>query len=233
MIDKRYFLLIIIMIIAQFVSAQKVKNKQFSLISYDLNISNETTEELAELEYFIDKIKTYNDPGNDKLQAIFVHVIYYTLKEKLVNELEMEILPINTFMRKVKYNDYGYPNASMREALKKGYSKYYFKIKVDIESLTESKRKENPELFENINTPVILPKMTMEITIFNNEGVIPIDKWVGTTTARNPLAINEYLLKGFDNTQMKILPADKQQADNYFLMLDRVIHNTIKDYHTK
>lgn len=233
MITKRFSFLIVIILIAQFVSAQKVKNKQFSLISYDLNISNETTEELSELESFIDNIKTYNDPGNDKLQAIFVHIIYYTLKEKLINELEMEILPINTFMREVKYNDYGYPNTSMREALKKGYSKYYFKIKVDIESLTESRQKENPELFEDINTPVIFPKMTMEITLFNNEGVIPIDKWIGTTTARNPLAINEYLFKGFDNSQMEVLSADKQQADNYFLMLDRVIHNVIQDYHTK
>ena len=233
MIAKRYFLLIAIMIIALSVSAQKVKNKQFSLFSYNLNISDDIVEELAELESFIDDIKTYNDPGNDKLQAILVHIIYYTLKEKLDNELEMEILPINTFMRKVKYDDYGYPNTSVRDAIKKGYSKYFFKVKVNIESLTKDKQKENPEIFEELDYPAIFPQMTIEITIFNKEGVIPVDKWVGTTTARYPLPVNEYLLKGFDNTQMEVQSIEKQQADNFYLMLDRAIHNAIQDYHTK
>ena len=233
MIAKRYFLLIVIMIIALSVSAQKVKNKQFSLFNYNLNISDEVTEELSDLESFIDNIKTYNDPGNDKLQAILVHIIYYTLKEKLDNELEMEILPINTFMRKVKYDDYGYPNTSVRDAIKKGYSKYFFKVKVNIESLTEDKQKENPVIFEEIDYPAIFPQMTIEITIFNKEGVIPVDKWVGTTTARYPLPVNEYLLKGFDNTQMEVQSIEKQQADNFYLMLDRAIHNAIQDYHTK
>ena len=233
MVTKRYFLLIVIMIIAQSISAQKVKNKQFSLINYNLTISDEITEELSDLESYIDNIKTYNDPGNDKLQAIFVHIIYFSLKEQLEQDLEMEILPINTFMREVKYNDYGYPKTSIRDAIKKGYSKYYFKVEANIESLTEDKQKEKPEMFEEIDYPVIFPQMSIEITIYNNEGVIPVDKWIGTTTARYPLPINEYLLKGFDNNEMEVKPIDENQDDNFYLMLDRAIHNAIQDYLAK
>lgn len=231
MFTKRYLLLVIITLLATVTFAQKVKNKQFTLISYNLNISKDFEEELSGLESFIDNIKTYNDAGNEKLKAILVHVIYYKLKEDFEDELEMEILPINTFMRNVKYDDFGYPNASIREALRKGDSKFYFKIDVNLESLTKKKRDEDPDAFKDIDYPVTYPQLSIEITLYNNEGIIPVAKWVGITTPKYPLAIDEYLLKGFDNTEMKILPPEDQQKDNLFLMLDRAIHNAIQDYY--
>lgn len=230
---KRYFILALLLIITVSAQSQKIKNKQFTLTSYDLQISKEITEELSGLESFIDKIKTYNDPGNDKIRAIFEHIIYFTLRDKFREELEIEILPINTFMRKVKYDDYGYPKATIREALRKGDSKYYFKVDAKIESLTEKKREESPELFEEFNETVIFPQLTLEITVWNNQGIIPVDKWIGVTTSKYPLPLNNYLLKGFDNSIMTIEPAENQQQDNFFLMLDRAIHNAIQDYYTK
>jgi len=230
---KKYFLLSFIIFLSTCLFAQKITNKQFSLIGYNLNISKEVANELSDLDGFMDNIKTYNDPGNDKVRAIFTHIIYYTIKQKFEEELEIEILPINTFMRAVKYDDYGYPTTNIRDAMRKGDSKFYFKIDVTIESLTESKRKSNPELFEDIDYKVTFPQMSMEVVIYNNQGIIPVDKWVGTTTAKKPLPINEYLLKGFDNTSMTIEYGENQQADNIYLMLDRVIHNAIQDFYTK
>lgn len=230
---KKYFLLSFIIFLSTCLFAQKITNKQFSLIGYNLNISKEVANELSDLDGFMNNIKTYNDPGNDKVRAIFTHIIYYTIKQKFEEELEIEILPINTFMRAVKYDDYGYPTTNIRDAMRKGDSKFYFKIDVTIESLTESKRKSNPELFEDIDYKVTFPQMSMEVVIYNNQGIIPVDKWVGTTTAKKPLPINEYLLKGFDNTSMTIEYGENQQADNFYLMLDRVIHNAIQDFYTK
>lgn len=230
---KKYFLLSFIFFLSTSLWAQKITNKQFSLIGYNLNISKEITNELSDLDGFMNNIKTYNDPGNDKVRAIFTHIIYYTIKQKFEEELEIEILPINTFMRAVKYDDYGYPITNIRDAMRKGDSKFYFKIDVTIESLTESKRKSNPELFEDIDYKVTFPQMSMEVVVYNNQGIIPVDKWVGVTTAKKPLPINEYLLKGFDNTNMTIEYGENQQADNFYLMLDRVIHNAIQDFYTK
>ena len=137
---KRYILIMFLILISGSLFAQKIRNKQFTLIDYNLNISKEFTDELAPIESYIKSIKTYNDPGNDKLRAILVHVIYYTLQEKLKEQLEIEILPVNTFLRTVKYDDYGYPEASIREAIRKGDTKFYFKVQVDIKSLTKSKK---------------------------------------------------------------------------------------------
>ncbi len=233
MFTKRYILFFLVFLISTSISAQNIKNKQFSLINYNLSISNDFIEEIAELESFIDNIKTYNDPGNEKLKAILVHIIYYNLKENLERELEMEILPINTFMRNVKYDDYGYPKTNIRDALRKGDSRFYFKVAANLESLTKKKKDESPEIFENIDYSVTYPQLSIEITVYNNEGIIPVAKWLGVTTPKYPLAINEYLLKGFDNTEMTILPAKDQQTDNLYLMLDRAIHNAIQDHYNK
>ncbi len=226
-------LLIVILFTSSALLAQNIKNKQFSLISYSLSISKDINNELATLQPFIETIKTYNDPGNEKLKAILVHIIYYNLKENLEKELEIEILPINTFMRSVKYDDYGYPDANIREALRKGDSRFYFKVTATLESLTKSKLEESPDLFENIEKPFTYPQLTMEITVYNNEGILPVDKWTGITTPKYPLTVNQYLLKGFDNTEMEILPAEEQQTDNLYLMLDRAIHNAIQDHYNK
>lgn len=223
-----YVLIILFFATSLTVHAQNIKNKQFSLINYDLSISNDFIEEVADLESFVENIKTFNDPGNEKLKAVFIHTIYYTLKEHLEQELEMEILPINTFMRNVKYDDYGYPKTNIRKALRKGDSKYYFSVDAEIKSLTKDKRDESPELFSSRDYPTVYPELSIEITVFKNEGIIPVAKWIGSTTPKYPLAINEYLLKGFDNTEMKVLPAEENQTDNLFLMLDRAIYNTIQ-----
>ncbi|NOQ26341.1 MAG: hypothetical protein GQ564_13335 [Bacteroidales bacterium] len=233
MSTKRIILFFLAALLVTNISAQYIKNKQFTLFNYDLNISKDFIEEIAELESFVDNVKTYNDPGNDKLNAILVHIIYYNLKDRLTKELEIEILPINTFMREVKYDDYGYPNTKVREAIQKGDSKYYFKVEAQLESITKKKREESPELFENIDYPVTYPELTITITINNKDGIIPIAKWIGTTTPKYPLAINEYLLKGFDNTEMIVQPAEELQRDNLYLMLERAIYNTIQDYHNK
>ncbi len=227
---KRYFLLVVIVIFSTTLFGQNIRNKQFSLFSYNLSISNDLIEELSDMESFIDNIETYNDPGNEKLKAIFVHTLFYYLKDNLQNELEMEILPVNTFMREVKYDDFGYPKTNIREALKKGFSHFYFKVEVEFESLTKKKREESPELFEDIDYKVTYPQINIKITVYNNEGVIPVAKWEGYSTPKYPLAINNYLLKGFDNTEMIIQPAEEQQTDNLYLILDRAIHNTIQDY---
>jgi len=231
-IKKQIFVLILILATVG-LNAQNIRNKQFSLFSYNLNISNDFIEEITELESFIDNIKTYNDPGNEKLKAVLVHIIYYSLKENLERELEMEILPINTFMRKVKYNDYGYPKTNIRDALRKGGSRFYFKVEANLESFTKKKRDESPEIFEDIDNNVTYPQLSIEVTVYNNEGIIPVAKWQGVTNPKYPLVINNYLLKGFDNTEMKILPAEDQQTDNLYLMLDRAIHNTIQDHYNK
>ncbi|MDA3779528.1 MAG: hypothetical protein PF487_04780 [Bacteroidales bacterium] len=218
------FTLISILSICQSFS-QKIRNKQFALFSYHLDISDDFREEISSLSSYLNEIKTYKNPGNDQLKAVLIHNIYYSIEEALEEQLGIEILPVNSFQSKVDYNDYGYPETSIRRSLRKGYSKYYLKINVKIESLTEEKKEENPELFEEISGTVIIPQITINITVFNDEGIIPVDKWFGKAGAKTPLAINNYLLKGFDRSENSA-----NKAENLASLRDKAIKQLIEKF---
>ena len=174
--SERYLLVYMIMVliiitslvIVFFVVFQKRKNK---LLLERILEQQDFEEEIKSIKPFIDNIKTYNDLGNEKLKAVLIHTVYYYLKENLEHELEMEILPINTFMRNVKYDDFGYPDANIRQAIKEGDSRYYFRVDIQLESLAKDKRDESPELFEDRDYPVTYPELSIEITVYNNEGI--------------------------------------------------------------
>ena len=227
------FLIIIICTNLNLLFSQKIANKQFSLISYDLKISDEFRDEISDLDSYINSIKVYNEQKNDKLKSVFIHVLYFTVKDELEKKLKIDILPANTFLNKVKYDDFGYPLSNMREAMRKGDSPYYIKLNVNIESLTQKQKSINPEMFDNISFTPITPQITIEIDIYSKEGIIPLDHWVGVSSSSNPLPINEYLLKGFDNKEMIINTAEEKPQDNMYIILMRSIDNAIQDYYTK
>ncbi len=220
------FTLILILSISQSFS-RDIRNKQFSLFEYHFEISDNFKEEISSLSSYLNNIKTYKNPGNDQLKAVLIHNIYYSIEEALEEQLEIEILPVNSFQNNVKYNDYGYPKTSISKALRKGYSKYYLKIIVKIESLTEEKRKSNPELFEDINETVIIPQISIDITVFNNEGIIPVDKWIGIASSDKPLVIDNYFIKGFDNSDNEL---EKNTKDNLSSIKDKAINQMIQNF---
>jgi len=230
---KKYLIFLIFLLSWFNNNAQKIANKQFSLINYNLEISKDLRTELNELDAYIGAIKTYNDPGNDKLTAVLIHTIFFTFKEVIERDLEIEILPINTFMNNVKYDDYGYPTTNIRKALRKGYSQYYFKLDVKIESITNQQKEDHPNKYKNINCSSSYPLFTIHMTIYNKEGIIPVYNLIGTATAKKPLQVNEYLLKGFDNTEMLIAKPGEQQPDNLYTVFYRATKNLIQDYLNK
>ncbi|HAN18185.1 MAG: hypothetical protein A2X13_07620 [Bacteroidetes bacterium GWC2_33_15] len=229
------FALIIVLLFTNFtfLFSQKIAYKQFSLVNYDLKISDEFRAEISGLDSYINSIKVYNEQKNDKLKSVLVHTIYFTIKEELEKQLKIDILPANTFLNKVKYDDFGYPLSNIREAMRKGDSPYYIKIAVNIESITNKQKELNPEMFNDISFSPIVPQITIEIDIYSKEGIIALDHWVGIASSGNPLPINEYLLKGFDNKEMIINTTEEIPQDNLYLILSRSIHNVIQDYYTK
>ncbi|HSH50783.1 MAG TPA: hypothetical protein VK982_03570 [Bacteroidales bacterium] len=233
MVKKYLIFFIVFLSIHGFLYAQKIANKQFSLIQYNLELSKEIRSELDELDNFISKIKTYNDLGNDKLKAILVHTIFFTFKEVIERDIELEVLPINTFMNAVKYDDYGYPKTNIRKALRKGYSQYYFKLDVYIESIDIQQKKDHPKKYEDITYKTTYPQVTINMTIYSKDGIIPVYNLIGNATASNPLQVNKYLLKGFDNTEMEIAEAGEHQSDNLYTVFYRATKNLIQDYYNK
>lgn len=230
----KYIIFVIVLSILSLstLQAQKIANKQFSLISYDLSISSDLADELKDLDSYIKSIKVYNTPEGDKLKAVFIHNIFYTITDELKHDLSIDILPVNAFLNKIKYDIYGYPQTGIQDAIRKGNSAYYFKIQVKLESNTKKLSQEKPELFKDLPNKTIVPVITINITVYSKQGVLPVDTWIGTCTTEIPLEVNEYLLLGFDNKDIESPTDEVNPLNNFYYILHKAIDNLIQDYYT-
>ena len=190
---KKLILVVCFCLLGGAVLSQNYTNKQFALINYDLKITDHFREDIAPLESYINTVKIHNKEADDRLKAILIHHLYYNMTPRLERALEISILPINTFMEEIRYNDFGYPNTSINKALRKGNAPFFFKLEVTLDSQTQEKRKENPDLPSGIT----LPHFIIDITVYNDEGIISVDKWHGEQAVKQPLKADKRLFSGF------------------------------------
>jgi len=204
---KKILLTAACMAIAAGVFAQNYTNKQFALIDYDLKITDVFREDIQHLDAFLESVEVHNEDADDRLKAILIHHLYYNIKPVLERNLEISILPINSFMRSIKYDEYGYPRASISKAMRKGDSPFYFKVEINLDSQTEEKREKDPGLPDKIT----FPQYTIDITIYNDEGIIPVDHWHGEASADGPIQADKNLFGDFIDPRN--LPSDSTQED--------------------
>lgn len=204
---KKHLLIAVCIAIAASVSAQNYTNKHFALIHYNLKITDAFRKDLEHLDAYIESAKVHKEDTDDRLKAMLVHHLYYNMKPVLEREMEISILPVNTFMQQIKYNDFGYPKASIRKAMRKGDFPFYFKLKIILDSLTEAKSEKNEQLPEDIT----YPHYTIDITVYNDDGILPVDRWHGESKPGEPLKADKGLFSGF--TSRSNIASDTTRMD--------------------
>jgi len=211
-------------------TARDYKDKQFGLFRYELSLSKDFEKELKPLKSYLQDIELpfeYNK--KEKLYAILVHHIYYHIEERLEAEAKFDILPINSFQEEVNYNDYGYPASNINEVVRFGYSQYFFRLDVSIETLSDKQQDINPEAYEALNGPSTFPQLTIDIAIYNKEGIIPLERWTGEATAVNPIPQDKHLFAGFDRLVPYTRPTGESGQESLYSLLDHAIDNLLKD----
>ncbi|MFO8235966.1 MAG: hypothetical protein R6U04_11245 [Bacteroidales bacterium] len=205
----KYFLIFIFILFNQALNAQNYANKQFALINYNLEISKEFRKDLKPLNSFIKSAEVHNKKAENKLKAILVHHFYYHMKDELEDYLKISILPVNTHMQKVKYDAFGYPNEKINKILRVGDASHYFKIDISLDSRTKDMKKKN----EKLKGDITFPEIHIKVTVYNNEGMIPIDKWYGKKVTQDSVMVKKRFFR--DLVDEKDIPAkpdeDKEQ----------------------
>ena len=219
-------LFIVGLLISQLTYGRDYTDRQFAMFDIEFSISKDFREEMEAIEDYIDGLADFQNRTKDALKSALIHHMYYYMEERLEREVELDLLPVNTFLNEVKYDDYGYPRSSVREALRVGYSDYYIKVDFKLESITGKQREVNPELFEGIDYAVTMPQMTIDITVYNDEGIIPVDNWTGVAAANAPIPITNDFLKGYDGREVEINP-EAQKDEKLYLLFDRAISHMI------
>lgn len=223
---EKYILVIIVLLFVHVANAQNYANKQFALINYNLEISKDFRKDLKPLQSFIKNADVHNKDAKDKLKAIMVHHFYYHLADELKDNLKISILPVNTHMQKVKYNKFGYPSEKISKILRVGDASHYFKVDIAIKSLTKDKKKNDPKLDDEIT----FPKIELKVTVYNNEGIIPIDKWYGKKTTQSPLMVKKDLFRDLlKDREIPPKPDLDEKQKNIFELYTMAVDNMIKN----
>lgn len=221
--------LLIVFMLLSTSTAKDYKDKQFGLFRYELNISKDFEKEMKPLKDYIEGIELPTEPKKEKLQAVLIHHIYYHIEERLEAEVEFDILPVNSFLDEVKYNDFGYPESSINEVIRLGYSQYFFRLDVSIETLTDDQQDLNPEMYEDLSEPSTFPQLTINMAIYDKHGIIPLERWSGQATTAKPLVLKPELFAGFDRSIPYKRPTGKESKESLYSLLDHAIDNLIKD----
>ncbi|NOU16886.1 MAG: hypothetical protein HOO91_04935 [Bacteroidales bacterium] len=197
----------IFMVIIPFqVGSINYKNKEISLISFNITIHPDIKKFLDQFEGSFPVIKNSNA---DKIVAKIKEQTWSSLVDKLQSDIGMIILPISTFGKDISYDAYGFPDITISKAQRKGFSKFYMKIDLRIEpesvQFTNSyKSKYDTTQHLLMKKGDIKPMVTITLTTYPKNGIIPLGKYTGITISSNAWSASDTsFLEGLINANTK------------------------------
>jgi len=202
---SKYISLVVFVFALSFpLKAQRLLNKEICLFNYDVHLSSELANAMAPLKRYIDANDYYNQKGTDLIKASIMNRTYSKLTRLLETNVECYILPVNSFGKRFKYNNYNYPKGTIKKAMRHGISKYYFKVDLKVKAA-------HPENIE-LKAGEFIPEIHLTLTLFNSIAHHPLKKFEGTAIGKTPLANEKEVLDG-------LLKGTKAEDSNANLMM--------------
>ena len=203
---KKLFVTICIVIISLALQAQsqKYQNRQLALIGFSYDINKEIK---PDFDKFADQFPEPENRKADRIIAKAKEYTWYMLKARLEQETGMYILPLSSHGRSFKYDEYNFPDNSISRALKKGNSRYYMRVDFSISSgIPKGEMGYGAEATTDTSAlkgvgieNACLPIINIEVTIYNDKGIIPIQKLSGKAKAETPWEMGPSIFNGLIN----------------------------------
>ncbi len=198
---------ILLFVIPFQVGSINYRDKEITLISFSVNIHSDTKKYLEQFNSYFPSAK---NSSADNIIAKIKEQTWGSLTDILQREIGMIILPINTLGSSISYDDYGFPDVSVGKAQRKGFSKYYMKIDVQIEPeispypVNIKAKKDSTIRPVKLKNGEIKPVVIITLTTYPNNGIIPLGKYVGYSEASTVWSPGDVLiLDGLVNSNYK------------------------------
>jgi hypothetical protein len=213
-------------------SSQSFRNKQFALITFNYNIHQSLKNTINEHSNLFPEVE---DKKADRIISKFKENTWLLLEDRLQTEVGMYILPLNAHGRSFKYDVYGYPTVSINKALKDGSSKFYLRIDLTINATStkgdtgygaRSQSRDTSINFDEIPANAIIPQVTITASMYNDKGIIPLQKLTGTYTARAYWLITEDSFNGIVNKK----EFNPEQSDTFMGLINLAITDLISKF---
>jgi len=184
------------------------KNKQLAIFSYEVTID-------PSVNTYLEKYKDLFEPEKkiDPIEKALKNNTYMQIEQRLRQEIGMDILPIGSFQDRIKYDKYNYPDDNISKVIRVGNSKYYFKITMIITAVEprndaynssrqgiKAQKQSNDTISDN-SEEGFHPSVSIVMTVYNNKGILPVDKFQGMSKATIALPTDATLLNGIVNNE--------------------------------
>lgn len=225
------FLILLFLTSSLGVSAQKYRNKQLGLISYGYIVNPTVKSKFDEYAYLFPDSK--NSKTDKVISTLKVHT-WLLLKELLEEGTEMYILPIDAHSNVFKNDPYGFPNVTINTAIRRGNSRFYLRVVVNINApVNKTERgygslvKKDTSLSDKeLEEGAFYPEISVEVTTYNRNGILPVQKVTGSASPSTPWVISEDTFKGLIKGQ----EADLNDEETFLGLLNRAIKKLVANF---
>ena len=204
------------------------RDKAISLISFSVNISAETKKIF---EKFDSQFPATSNEKADKFIARIKDLAWSSFIDTIQKNIGMVILPISTLGSDVNYDLYGFPDVNITKAQKKGTSKFFMKIDIQIspetfQTLSIAKKEKSIQHIK-LKDGETRPMVTITLTTFSNNGILPIGKYEGFSIAPNPWSTDDASI--FDGL---VNDNNRNDLSTFMSLINEAIKDLSKNIHS-
>lgn len=216
-------MLILAALIQPDAAAQRYRKRETYLIDFKVKIDEDYKRKFEQFASIFPQ-------GANKTVSPVENLIRYTtwdiIKSKLTDRVGMIILPLNAYGKKFSYDDFGFPNVAVSRAIRKGESKYYIKLELEIVPEYSSKfiTITNPDTANQIvqlQDNELKADVIVRLTIYNDKGIIPIKTCEGRAHCDEVVTLDEHFFDGIANG------AVNPSATNLYNLIDKATDHII------
>lgn len=182
------------------------RNKHLALIAFNVTISPQVMERLNSYENQFPDIK--NHRANKIIKRI-KDITWILLEDRLEREIGLYLYPVNIYGNQFDYDEFEFPNTSINKAIRRGNSKFYMRVDLNIEfeiisvptgyGSAPRPRRDTSKTATEEHQAEPKPRIIFNVTTYSDKGIIPVDKFIGQSKAAEPWVYNNEFLNGLVN----------------------------------
>ena len=223
-----FSVLTLVVLLPNAVSSINYRDKAITLISFNVSISSETRKVF---EKYDSQFPSAVNENADKFIARIKDLAWSSFVDTIQQKVGMVILPISTLGSTINYDAYGFPDVNITKAQKKGTSKFFMKVDIQIspetyQGLMMLKKDKNIQHIK-LKDGEIRPMVSITLTTFSNNGIVPIGKYEGFSVAPNPWSLDDSSI--FDGL---VNENNKYDLSTFMSLINEAINDLSKNIHS-
>jgi len=227
--NKLLALFLLLLVILPFNAGSiNYRNKHLALIALNVTISPQMMEHLSGLESSFPEVKNHK---TNKIIKRIKDITWILLEDRLEREIGLYLYPVNIYGNQFDYDAYDFPNTPINKAIRRGNSKFYIRVDLNIEFEIPSvptgygsaprQRRDSSKAATEEPLPDPKPRIYFNVITYSDKGIIPVDKFLGQAKASEPWVFDTNLLDGLVNEKFT------QDSKTFMGLMNQAISNLI------